>query len=156
MRLFVSFIPSSLEYAAPVWDACPIRDGMTLMRIQLSIARAVLKLSRHAQIIRTSVSWRLSAGHHWPAAGVAVALSCCCCGTCFMEVVLLYSMSRFLQLSLLILPILFVTPSQFPCLLATLKLHVTLNHSSFRQFFFLTLCPSLFPPVLPRIPLYKR
>ena len=46
-RLFVSFIRSSLEYAAPVWDACPIRDAMALERIQLSIARAVLKLSRH-------------------------------------------------------------------------------------------------------------
>ena len=30
-----------------MWDACPIRDAMALERIQLSIARAVLKLSRH-------------------------------------------------------------------------------------------------------------
>ena len=45
--MFVSFIRSSLEYAAPVWDACHIRDAMALERIQLSIARAVLKLSRH-------------------------------------------------------------------------------------------------------------
>ena len=42
----MSFIRSSLEYAAPVWDACPIRDAMALEHIEFSIAHAVLKLSR--------------------------------------------------------------------------------------------------------------
>ena len=62
----------------------------------------VLSWSSVATIIQTSVFWRLSAGLHWP--GVAVALNCYCCGICFMAAVLPYSMSRFLQLSLLVLP----------------------------------------------------
>ena len=68
-----------------------------------------LSWSSVAAIVQTSVFLRLSAGLHWP--GVAVALNCYCCGTCFMAAVLPYSMSGFLQLSLLVLPILLIRNS---------------------------------------------
>ena len=45
-RLYLSLVRTSLEYAAPVWDHCPVRDAMALERIQLAVARAVLKFCR--------------------------------------------------------------------------------------------------------------
>ena len=79
-------------------------------------------------IIRTSVSWRLSAGHHWP--GVAVALNCRCCGTCIMAVVFPCFMSRFLQLFLQsVLPVLFLTLSLSLSLYHSLSLSVSVSLS---------------------------
>ena len=45
-RPFVGLVRPALEYASPVWDGCPNRDCVALERIQLAIARAVLRCSR--------------------------------------------------------------------------------------------------------------
>ena len=45
-RLFVGLVRPALEYASPVWDGCPKRDSVALERIQLAVARAVLRCSR--------------------------------------------------------------------------------------------------------------
>ena len=45
-RLYLSLVRPSLEYASPVWDACSRADSLSLERVQLSIARAVLRGGR--------------------------------------------------------------------------------------------------------------
>ena len=41
-----SLVRPALEYASPVCDGCPKRDSVALERIQLAVARAVLRCSR--------------------------------------------------------------------------------------------------------------
>ena len=45
-RLYLGLVRPSLEYASPVWDACSRADSLSLERVQLSIARAVLRRCR--------------------------------------------------------------------------------------------------------------
>ena len=52
-RLFLSLVRPSLEYAAPAWDSCSKHDDMSLERVQLSVARAILCISRRSCTTRT-------------------------------------------------------------------------------------------------------
>ena len=45
-RLYLGLVRPVLEYASPVWDGCSKADAMTLERVQLSVARAILRCSR--------------------------------------------------------------------------------------------------------------
>ena len=47
-RLFISLVRPSLEYAAPAWDSCSKHDAMSLERVQLLVARAILRISRRS------------------------------------------------------------------------------------------------------------
>ena len=45
-RLYVGLVRQVLEYAGPVWDSCTKAQAMSLGRLQLSVARAVLRIRR--------------------------------------------------------------------------------------------------------------
>ncbi len=45
-RMFESLVRPILEFASPVWDSCRRSDQVVLERVQLSVARAVLRQSR--------------------------------------------------------------------------------------------------------------
>ena len=47
-RLFLSLVRPSLEYAAPAWDSCSKHDAIYLERVHLSVARAILRISRRS------------------------------------------------------------------------------------------------------------
>ena len=61
-----SLVRPALEYASPVWDGCQKRDSVALERIQLAVARAVLRCSRrdvsHTETLRRigwpTMEWR--------------------------------------------------------------------------------------------------
>ena len=155
-RLFVSFIRSSLEYASPVWDACPFRDANALERIQLSIAHAVLKLSYrdHSNIsVLEAIGWQSLAWRRR-----------------YFKLLLLWDLLHGGCPPILHeqVPPTVSSRSPYP-LRNSLSIFLPTCHSSrcsksflvsaislFRQFLCVTLCPSLFPPALPSIPLYKR
>ena len=82
-RLFVGLVRPALEYASPVWDGCPKRDSVALERIQLAVARAVLRSSRR-DVSNTETHRRIG----WPtlAYGAAGVSSCQFCGTCCSNV----------------------------------------------------------------------
>ena len=59
-RLFLSLVRPSLEYAAPAWDSCSKHDAMSLERVQLSVARAILRISRrscHNTDVLRKIGW---------------------------------------------------------------------------------------------------
>ena len=59
-RHFLSLIHPSLEYAAPAWDSCSKHDAMSLERVQLSVARAILRISRrscHNTNVLRKIGW---------------------------------------------------------------------------------------------------
>ncbi len=45
-KLYLSLVRPVLEYAGPVWDSCPKSDVVTLERVQLAIARAIIRQGR--------------------------------------------------------------------------------------------------------------
>ena len=45
-RLYVGLVRQVLEYASPVWDSCTKSETLSLERLQLSVARAVLRVRR--------------------------------------------------------------------------------------------------------------
>ena len=67
-RLFVGLVRPALEYASPVWDGCPKRDCVALERIQLAVARAVLRCSRrdvsNTETLRR-IGWPTLAWRRW-------------------------------------------------------------------------------------------
>ena len=59
-RLFLSLVRPSLEYAVPAWDSCSKHDAMSLERVQLSVARAILHISRrscHNTDVLRKIGW---------------------------------------------------------------------------------------------------
>ncbi len=59
-RLYLGLVRPSMEYAAPVWDDCSKRDAMSLERVQLAVARAILRCSRrdtHNKEVLRKIGW---------------------------------------------------------------------------------------------------
>ncbi len=59
-RLYLGLVRPSLEYAGPVWDACSHRDAMAAERLQLAVARCILRCSRrdvHNVDVLTRINW---------------------------------------------------------------------------------------------------
>ena len=87
-RLFVGLVRPALEYASPVWDGCPKRDCVSLERIQLAVARAVLRCSLRdvSNTKKKKKKKRFAAldGQRWH--GDAGVRSCQFCGTCCSDV----------------------------------------------------------------------
>ena len=65
-RLFVCLVRPILEYAGPVWDSCSKADCIRLERVQVSVARSILRMDRHvvsnADVLETigwpTLAWR--------------------------------------------------------------------------------------------------
>ena len=45
-HMFMTVVRPILEYASPVWDSCTKADALALERLQLSVARAIVKKGR--------------------------------------------------------------------------------------------------------------
>ena len=59
-RLYLSLVRPALEYAAPVWDSCSRHDSLSLERVQLAVARAILRASRrshHNVDVLSKIGW---------------------------------------------------------------------------------------------------
>ena len=65
-HLFLCLVRPVLEYAGPVWDSCSKADCLRLERLQVSVARSILRLGRHSssssdilkQIGWPTLAWR--------------------------------------------------------------------------------------------------
>ena len=60
-HLYISLVRPVLEYAGPVWDCCTLEDCLRVERLQLSVARAILRASR-----RTKSNVSVLAEIGWP------------------------------------------------------------------------------------------
>ena len=47
-RLYLGLVRPVLAYAGPWWDSCTKADCSAVQRVQLSVARAILRCSRHS------------------------------------------------------------------------------------------------------------
>ena len=63
-HLYISLVRPVLEYAGPVWDSCTLEDCLRVERLQLSVARAILRASR-----RTKSDVSVLAEIGWPTLG---------------------------------------------------------------------------------------
>ena len=48
-HLYISLVRPVLEYARPVWDSCTLENCLRIERLQLSVARAILRASRRTK-----------------------------------------------------------------------------------------------------------
>ena len=62
-RLYVGVVRPALEYASALWDGCLRRDRIALERVQLAIARSVLRCPRQD---RHNWAWEVLRQIGWP------------------------------------------------------------------------------------------
>ena len=74
--LYLALVRPVLEYAGPVWDSCKKADSLRLERVQLSIARSILRADRRST---GNISVLESIGQHYHGGGVG--LNCYFCGS---------------------------------------------------------------------------
>ena len=79
-RCYIALARPFLEYASPVWNNCTKVDTLRLEKLQLAVARAVLRL-RHRGAMQSSLL--VLAGPLWLGDGGCILY--CCFGACDME-----------------------------------------------------------------------
>ena len=59
-HMFMTVVRPILEYASPVWDSCTKADALALERLQLSVARAIVKKGRRVasnSVVLEMIGW---------------------------------------------------------------------------------------------------